>query len=70
MSKKQQQQLGLIWADKRPREYAEEIGRKVTEMMREELQKVPAEYRRMTVDHVVNGLAITWELKKAKAGRK
>lgn len=56
--------------DKSPRAFAEEIGKKVTELIRTELQQVPEEFRRMVTDEVINSIAITWELKKAKAGRK
>lgn len=56
--------------DTRPRAFAEDIGKKVTELIRTELQQVPEEFRRMVTDEVINSIAITWELKKAKAGRK
>jgi hypothetical protein len=57
----------LIWADKRPREYAEEIGKKVTELIRAELQGVPAEYRVMVVDEALNSICIDWNLKKQRS---
>lgn len=51
----------------RPREYAAVIAAKVTELIREELKAVPAEYRVMVTDEALNSICIEWSLKKAKA---
>ena len=53
--------------DKRPREYAAPISDKVTALIREELVSVPAEFRQMVADEVINSIAVTWELRKFKA---
>lgn len=55
--------------DTRPREFAEEIGKKVTELIREELKRVPEELRVMVVDETLNSICIEWNLKKAKSRR-
>lgn len=53
----------------RPRHYAAVIADKVTELIREELKAVPAEYRVMVTDEALNSICIQWELKKTKARR-
>ena len=53
--------------DTRPREFAAVISDKVTELIREELKLVPAEFRVQTVDLALNGVCIEWNLRKAKA---
>lgn len=52
--KKRQHQPGLLFADKRPREYAEEIGKEFREWYRERIKAVPEQYRDMVTDHVLN----------------
>lgn len=54
----------------RPRHYAQPISDEVTALIRERLKAVPEQDRVTVVDHVLNGLCIEWNLKKAKAGRK
>jgi hypothetical protein len=58
--------------DDRPRHYASRIQMKVTELIREELKEVPAEFRVMVVDEALNSICIEWNLKqfKAKAWRR
>jgi hypothetical protein len=53
--------------DTRPRAYAEEIGKKVTDLIREELKSVPKEFQGMVVDEALNSICIEWNLKKAKS---
>lgn len=53
----------------RPRHYAETISVKVTELIRESLKEVPAEFRVMVVNEALNSVCIAWELKKLKATR-
>jgi len=60
----------LVWAEKRPREYAQPIADKVTEVIREMLKDIPKELQGIVVDHVLNGLCVDWNLRKAKAERK
>ena len=55
--------------EKRPREYAAPISDKVTALIREELVSVPAEFRQMVADEVINSIAVTWELKKWRSKR-
>ncbi len=49
----------------RPRHFASVISDKVTELIREELKAVPAEYRGMVVDEALNSILIQWNLKKS-----
>ena len=48
--------------DKSPRQYAEQIGLRMREFLREQVKDVPENYRAMVIDHVISGLQI-WYLK-------
>ena len=67
---KQQDQLGLVWAEKRPREYAQPIADKLKAVIKAELESVPKELRVMVTDEAISWLAMDFNLWKAKAGRK
>lgn len=51
----------------RPRFHASRISAKVTELIREELKEVPAEFRVMVVDEALNSICIDWNLKKQRS---
>lgn len=53
--------------DKRPREYAEEIGKAMRERFAELIKDVPPEFREMVTNYVINGMAIG--LAKSKRGK-
>jgi hypothetical protein len=52
--------------EKRPREYAEQIGLRMREFLREQVKDVPENYREMVLDHVINGLARGWNKSRKK----
>jgi hypothetical protein len=44
--------------DKRPRDYAAEIGESMRTYFKEQIKDVPPEYREMVTDYVINGMKI------------
>jgi hypothetical protein len=54
----------------RPRHYAEKIGVKARETIREGLKDVPEGMKTQVTDMVINGLSIEWNLKKSKRSEK
>lgn len=63
--KKSQQQPGLLFADKRPREYAAELLDSTEKAMDEHLiGKVPTEHLELIKRHILNGLIKKRTVKK------
>ena len=52
--------------DKPPRAYAEEIGARMREFLREQVKDVPENYRAMVIDHVISGLSIGYMKSRSK----
>lgn len=56
----------LLMIETRPREFAEQIGKRMREYLREQVKDVPEQYRDQVLDLTINGLAIGWHKSRSK----